>query len=466
LPPHSDDSRAGSVDSPAGSVDSPLPGRSRFIVLFEAVALSLGMGIALGMARFSYALLLPPMKADLGWSFVQAGTMNTVNAAGYLIGALMCPWLLRRWSAAAVFNWGCLLTTVMMGVCAFLVGDTGLLTLRLASGIGSALIVVCGGVLAARLASEHPRDSGLLLGIYYGGTGWGVVMSSLLVPVALTARTHGWQSAWLALAIGCAVFSVGAIWAARKIGHAAGGGAVRAPSRVLSLLKPKAAAAATSLTDADTAAPASTAQHATALHARIDVNVDTDAGRTAPHAWPRFAWALASYGLFGVGYIGYMTFVIALLREAGMSATVVIAFYLLLGVAIVISARLWARLLDRARGGGALALLNVLLGVATLLPAVFTHPAAAFISGALFGATFLSVVTSTTAFVRHNLPAARWGWGISAFTVVFAFGQIVGPVAIGHVSDGAGLARGFVYSGAVLFCAALLAMLQRPLHRA
>jgi predicted MFS family arabinose efflux permease len=454
---HSFDSPASSVDSPTGSVGSTRPARSRFIVLFEAIALSLGMGIALGMARFSYALLLPPMKADLGWSFVQAGTMNTVNAAGYLIGALMCPWLLRRWSAAAVFNWGCLLTTVFVGVCAFLVGDTGLLTLRLASGIGSALIVVCGGVLAARLASEHPKDGGLLLGIYYGGTGWGVVMSSLLVPVALTARVHGWQSAWLALAIGCAVFSVGAIWAARKIGRAAdGGGAVRA----LSILKPGQTAVAASLTD--TVDPAPTAEHAATLHP----SAEGDAGRTGAHAWPRFAWALASYGLFGVGYIGYMTFIIALLRQAGMSATVVIAFYLLLGVAIVVSARLWARLLDRARGGGALALLNLLLGVATLLPAVFTHPVAAFISGALFGATFLSVVTSTTAFVRHNLPAARWGWGISAFTVVFAFGQIVGPVAIGHVSDGAGLARGFVYSGAVLFGAALLAMLQRPLHRA
>jgi len=453
-----------SFDSPAGSVGSTLPGRTRFIVLFEAVALSLGMGIALGMARFSYALLLPPMKADLGWSFVQAGTMNTVNAAGYLIGALMCPWLLRRWSAAAMFNWGCLLTTVLMGVCAFLLGDTGLLTLRLASGIGSALIVVCGGVLAARLASEHPKDGGLLLGIYYGGTGWGVVMSSVLVPLSLTTRVHGWQSAWLALAMGCAVFSVGAIWAARKIGRAADGGrAVPVPSRVLSILKPRQATAATSPTDTVIAAPApTTAEHAAALHP----SAEGDAGRTGAHAWSRFAWALVSYGLFGVGYIGYMTFIIALLRQTGMSATVVIAFYLLLGVAIVISARLWARLLDRARGGGALALLNLLLGVATLLPAVFTHPAAAFISGALFGATFLSVVTSTTAFVRHNLPAARWGWGISAFTVVFALGQIVGPVAIGHVSDGAGLARGFVYSGVVLFAAALLAMLQRPLHRA
>ena len=34
-----------------------------------AICLSLGSAIALGLARFSYALLLPPMKADLGWTF-------------------------------------------------------------------------------------------------------------------------------------------------------------------------------------------------------------------------------------------------------------------------------------------------------------------------------------------------------------------------------------------------------------
>lgn len=44
--------------------------RIRAILL--AVRLSLGSAIALGFARFSYALLLSPMKADLGWSFVSA----------------------------------------------------------------------------------------------------------------------------------------------------------------------------------------------------------------------------------------------------------------------------------------------------------------------------------------------------------------------------------------------------------
>ena len=85
-----------------------------------------------------------------------------------------------------------------------------------------------------------------------------------------------------------------------------------------------------------------------------------------------------------------MTFIVALLRNAGMSAAVVTCFYLLLGVATVVSARVWSGLLDRMRGGQALAVLNALLAVATLLPGLFTQPWVAFVSGVLFGATFLS----------------------------------------------------------------------------
>jgi predicted MFS family arabinose efflux permease len=199
------------------------------------------------------------------------------------------------------------------------------------------------------------------------------------------------------------------------------------------------------------------------VHATVSSATHSHAAADAPR-WPRFSPALAGYGLFGVGYIGYMTFIVALLRNAGMSAAVVTSFYLLLGVATVISARVWSRLLDRMRGGQALAVLNALLAVATLLPALFTQPWVAFVSGVLFGATFLSAVASTTAFVRHNLPASHWAKGISAFTIVFAFGQIVGPMVIGWVSDGAGLAHGLVYSALLLAAGAVLAACQKPLR--
>ncbi|MDR5759828.1 YbfB/YjiJ family MFS transporter [Caballeronia sp. LZ035] len=386
--------------------------------LMLAIALSLGSAIALGLARFSYALLLPPMRQDLAWNFAQAGAMNTANAFGYLLGALAFSRWSTRFTSRSLFVAGCIATVVLMAASGAVTGTRALLALRVATGIGSALIFVSGGVLAARLASLSPRDAGLIIGIYYGGTGWGIVISSILVPFTVLPTLHGWRYAWFALAVGCAVFSVVAASAARRI---------------------------------DSAQSASTSRHG--AH---------DAAR-APVQRRRFTLALAGYACFGIGYIGYMTFIVALLRNAGMSAPVVSGFYVLLGVATVVSARMWSTLLDRMRGGQALAILNALLAVATLVPAMIAHPLAAFVSGALFGATFLSAVASTTAFVRHNLPSAQWARGINAFTIVFAFGQIVGPVVIGKISDSAGLTRGLVYSALVLMVGALLAAFQKPL---
>ena len=396
--------------------------RSRQHTLVLAAGLSFGTAIALGLTRFSYALLLPAMKADLGWSFAQAGAMNTANALGYLLGALAFPFISRRWPVGLCFIVGCVLTAALMTI-GGLVSDThALLAQRVVTGMSSALIFVGGGVLAARLASAHPRDAGLVLGLYYGGAGSGIVVAALLVPMTTFNAPHGWQWAWFALAAACALASIAAIAAARRIERSEAAPAVAAAL--------------------DTASP---------LH-------------PSPLPWRRIGFMLAGYALFGVGYIGYMTFLIALLRAAGMSAAVVTAFYVLLGLATIVSARLWSGLLNRMSGGQALAVFNAVLAFATLMPAVFTQPAVAFVSGALFGATFLSAVASTTAFVRHNLPATQWTRGIGAFTIVFAVGQIVGPIVIGWISDGAGLARGLVYSSILLAAGAVLAMFQKPLR--
>lgn len=55
------------------------------------------------------------------------------------------------------------------------------------------------------------------------------------------------------------------------------------------------------------------------------------------------------------------------------------------------------------------------------------------------------------ALVRHNLPPAPLAQGISACTILFAAGQIVGPTMVGWIADGpGGLARGLVFSAGVL----------------
>ena len=69
------------------------------------VVLGLAMSplIALGYSRFAYALLLPAMRSELHWSFTTAGLMNTVNAVGYLVGALGTAWLAARVGQRAAF---------------------------------------------------------------------------------------------------------------------------------------------------------------------------------------------------------------------------------------------------------------------------------------------------------------------------------------------------------------------------
>ena len=394
-------------------------------VLRQALALALGAAVALGLARFAYALLLGPMRADLGWSYFTAGVMNTGNAAGYLLGALAMPRALARFGPRACALAGGGATALLLAGHGLVSSDAVLLALRLASGAASAATFVGGGLLAARLGSAAATvpaqgravpGAGLVLGLYYGGTGLGIIVSALLVPavLGLAGGGHAWQPAWLALGVVALVMT--ALMAAGM------------PS---------------------------------------DAPPTASAAQAAAVPWRRLLWALAGYACFGLGYIGYMTFIISLLREQRLGEGAITGFYLLLGAGVVASSWLWARLLQRWRGGQPLALLNGLLALATVLPVLSAHPAAVFGSGALFGAVFLSVVASTTALVRHNLQPQAWSRGITGFTIVFAVGQIVGPSVVGLIADGpGGLARGLAISAALLGLGAALAALQRPLAAA
>jgi len=246
-----------------------------------------------------------------------------------------------------------------------------------------------------------------VLGVYYGGVGLGIVLATLAVPPV------PWRWAWAVLGVLALLATAGTAWGTREL-----------------------------------VAPPAPGQLRQAADSR------------------RLAWALLGYLMFGLGYIGYMTFIITLLREQGMAAAQLTAFYLLLGACVVASSWLWAGLLQRFRGGQALALLNGLLALATALPVWSVHPVAVFVSGALFGAVFLSVVAATTALVRHNLPATQWPGGIAAFTIMFAAGQIAGPALVGAIADGpGGLLRGLAWSAAALAVGAVLALCQRPLLR-
>src|SRR5258707_2163283 len=87
---------------------------------------------------------------------------------------------------------------------------------------------------------------------------------------------------------------------------------------------------------------------------------------------PKVAIYLFGYFLFGAGYIAYMTFMIAYVRDAGGGAPAQAAFWGLIGLSAFVTPWVWRRVLALDRGGVATAIILGVNAIGAALP-VFGH---------------------------------------------------------------------------------------------
>ncbi|MDA8358015.1 MAG: YbfB/YjiJ family MFS transporter [Actinomycetota bacterium] len=400
-----------STSSPTIRRSSPLRNARLPPGVKTALGLALGPAVAIGLARFAYALLLPSMRADLHWSFATAGAMNTANALGYLAGALLAAVVARRYGTRRVFV-ASLGVTVLALLATGATGNTiVLVALRAVAGASGAVTFIAGaGLVAAATSAISPRQAATLLGVYFAGGGAGIVVSGLAIPylLAATSLTDGWRWGWVLLA------GIGAV--------------------ALAVATPVALASA-----------------------------EPPAPPVADRRWParHLGPVLVSYGLFGAGYIAYMTFIVAFLKGHGTGPGGITAFWVVLGAASIAGAFAWARPIARLRAGRGPAMVLAVLGAGALLPLVSRSPEATMGSALLFGGSFLSVVTAVTAVARRSLQPHHWTPAVAGLTVAFAVGQCLGPVLAGVLSDGpAGLMVGLALSVGVLLAGAVVALTQ------
>src|SRR4051794_27455034 len=166
------------------------------------LVLSLAPTICLGIGRFAYSLVLPDMRDSLGWSYSAAGFMNTVNAVGYLAGALVASRIIKRVGLTASVRWGTLACVASLALCA-LSGNFLLLSFaRLLSGLGAAAGFIGGAALAATIAQSEPKRANFLLSLFYAGPGLGILASGLVAPFTLQAFGPGsWWIVWWAVTL-------------------------------------------------------------------------------------------------------------------------------------------------------------------------------------------------------------------------------------------------------------------------
>ena len=199
------------------------------------------------------------------------------------------------------------------------------------------------------------------------------------------------------------------------------------------------------------------------LLAPIDADAATSPRRRRPNSRsaPVLIY-LAGYFLFGAGYIAYMTFMIAYVRDAGGGAAAQSAFWSLIGVSAFVTPWVWRRVLALDRGGLSTTIILGVNAIGAALPMFGHSPLLLAISALVFGVAFFAVVGSTTAFVRFNYPPAAWPTAIAAMTIAFGIGQTLGPIVVGAITDAMGsLSYALNVSAAMLALGAVLSAFQR-----
>jgi predicted MFS family arabinose efflux permease len=376
--------------------------------------LALGVTVTNGFARFAYGLILPAMKSEMGWTYAQAGWLNTANAMGYIAGAILTMILIRHIPPTRLFAIGLVATTLALlatGLHAALWWQT---LWRIVAGVVGAMSFSTAGALAAGLFQGDPRRNALAIAILFGsGGGLGIVLAGAALPLMLDAwGPASWPLGWIVIGAMSLSFVPLGLWAAFQL---------RAPVQ--------------------------------------------KQGKPVPLPIRRMLPELLGYAGFGLGYIVYLTFLSAWMTEQQASAPFIALVWVVLGVSICLSPLVWRPILARFASGVPLAMILTGIAIGSALPVLLPQGPVLLISAVVFGLSVFMAPGAVTSFARQNLPADSWGRAISLFTVVFAVAQTAGPYGAGLVGDLFGnIGISLLAASCLLLLGALAALLQRPLN--
>ncbi|TAJ35220.1 MAG: YbfB/YjiJ family MFS transporter [Reyranella sp.] len=362
----------------------------------------LAMAAGLGIGRFVYTPILPPMVEALQLGKGQAGLIASANFIGYLAGALLAAmhlpgsrrfWLLSSLAVTAICLAAMGLTTAM----------PLFIALRTIAGAASAFVLIFSSALVLDRLATAGRAS--LSAVHFAGVGAGIAASAILVAL-LAGGGADWRTLWFASA---------------------------------------ALALAATLAVAALVPPDETPRYAAPTHA-------------ANGNARGFTALILAYGLFGFGYVITATFIVDLTRGSPAIAHLEPYVWMVVGLSAVPSVALWTSLGARLGILRAYALANLVEATGVAASALWLQPAGVILAAIFLGGTFVGLTAL-------GLVAARDGSGgdprrrIALMTASFSVGQILGPVFAGYVYDATGsLSMPSLAAAAALLVAAILSI--------
>lgn len=157
----------------------------------------LSLIIGIGVARFVFTSLLPPMLEDfLSVSF--AGVLASVNYVGYLAGSIFAIFIKDIYAKVKFFKIGiilCILTTLILGTTQ---NEILWLLSRILAGFGAAMALVVGSAIV--MSKLDIKDKTLSMGIHFSGIGFSILLTDIIVRVVFFLDGT-WKVSWLVLTV-------------------------------------------------------------------------------------------------------------------------------------------------------------------------------------------------------------------------------------------------------------------------
>jgi MFS family permease len=171
---------------------------------------------------------------------------------------------------------------------------------------------------------------------------------------------------------------------------------------------------------------------------------------------------LASYTLFGFGYVITATFIVVIVRESAALRPLEPAIWTIVGLAGVPSVWAWTLLANRIGLFAAYALACITEAIGVAASVLATSIPIVILAAILLGGTFMAITSLGLAGGRR-MASSDPVRVLALLTAGFGLGQIVGPALAGFLRESTGsyLAPSLAAAAALVIAAALSAPLNK-----
>ncbi len=338
----------------------------------------------LGFGRFAFGMILPNMQMDLNISTTLIGLIGSANFAGYFIGIIFSSKIYSKFKTPILISRLLLLQSLFMGLMVIFNNYLLISILYFFSGFLAAIANIAIMVYISHAVPQNIR--GKALGIAVSGNGVAIIFSGFLVPFLENLyQVSSWKISWL---IFSAIIFIVSIFIKYLLSY------------------------------------------------NVDNSVKSDTKFYEYKNNKKF-WQIASlYFLFGISYVVYVTFFVsAAIEKWHLSSHISGVFWSIFGFICIFGGFIFGAIADKY---GTFKTIILVFGFQAFSIFILIFPSPTyvlFISIFFFAISVWSVPTMIAMLCTEFFGLKKTAQVFSLVTLIFAIGQILGPVGAGWIYD-------------------------------